>query len=468
MVACAEERPFAPPPKLPAAFAAQSAASGASATSATSAAGWPSQDWYREFGSETLDALMASAAQGNLNLEAARARVAQADARARQAGAARYPSLDANGSGTYFAGHSSQGSGHEFDWSALLSASYELDFWHKNRASEQSALQLANASRGERDSVALTTLSAVASTYFQALALQERLSIAESNRDAAQKLLAVVQARFDAGAASPVELATQKSTYDGAQIAIFELRQSRAESINALSLLLGQLPEEFHVPLEPIENLREPQVAPGLPSELLTRRADIFVAETQLRSARADVAVARAALFPSISLTASAGIANPALPATVLTIPGVGPTLALGGNLTQPIFNHGKLKAQHDEALAKETELLSNYRASIIAAFGDVENALSALQHLNESESAQRENLSQSDRAFEGAKARYEVGSGDFLTLLEAQRTLYAVRDQFVQYRLARLQALVNLCKALGGGWQSQPSVAASIAQGHP
>jgi outer membrane protein TolC len=161
-------------------------------------------------------------------------------------------------------------------------------------------------------------------------------------------------------------------------------------------------------------------------------------------------------MFPSLSLTAAAGVQNPALPATVLTIPGAGPSFALGANLIQPIFDHGRLKAQRDEAQAKDMELLLAYRAAIIAALIDVENALSAIQHLDAARDFQVANIAHSERAFEGAKLRYQAGSGDFLTLLEAQRTLYAARDQFIRYKLARLQSLVSLCKALGGGW-TQP-----------
>ena len=418
--------------------------------------GWPAQDWYRGFHSQRLDDLIDSAANANLDLQAARARVLQANARARQAGAALLPSLDATPNGTYYAGHSAQGGGHELDWSAMLTASYELDFWGGNHATAKSALFLEAASRAEQDTVALTTLAGVANTYFQTLGLRERVRIAESNSDAARELLEVVQARFDAGVAAPVELATQKAAYDTAQVAIFDLEQSEVESVSALSLLLGALPEAFELEPEPLDAIQEPQLSSGVPSELMARRPDVYLAEANLRSAHADIAVARAAMFPNISLTAGAGVANPALPATVLTIPGIGPSLALGGNLTQPIFDHGRLEARHDEAIARETELLATYRSSIIAAFSDVENALAAIQHLNQSSAAQTDNLTQSERAFAGAKARYAAGSGDFLTLLEAQRTFYTARDQFVQYRVARLQALVSLCKALGGGWNSE------------
>jgi outer membrane protein, multidrug efflux system len=457
LAACAVQ-PVAPPQQdIPPAFENVSATGGQ----------WPAQQWYRDFGSDELNTFIDMAAETNSDLAAARARVTQADARARQAGAAILPSVDANATGNYLSGHSSQGGGHEFDWSAMLSASYEVDFWGKNRATADSARLLAGGSRAERDAVALTGLAGVANGYFQLLALRERLAVAQANRDAARQLLEIVQARFDAQVASPIDLATQKAAFDVAQIAISDLQQAEVEARTALSILLGRAPEHFEVKGQPLDSLREPTVAAGLPAELLTRRPDILLAESNLQAGHADLTAARAAMFPSLSLTAGGGLQNPALPATVLTIPGVGPSLALGANLVQPIFDHGRLKAQRDEVQARNLELLSAYRASIIAALGDVENALAAIQHLNQAREYQVENVAQSERAFEGAKARYQARSVDFLTLLEAQRTLYTARDQFTQYKLARLQALVGLCKALGGGWTQQqaPSTGQTTAR---
>src|SRR6202041_2824289 len=207
-------------PVLPAAFAARSTASDAA---------WPSQDWYKGFGSPERQALIDEAARGNLDLTMARARVTQADARARQAGAAILPSVDAGANGNYLAGHSVNGSAHETDWAALLSASYEVDFWGKNRATARSANLLADASRADRDTVALTTLAGVADGYFQVLALRNRLAIATANLTAARKLLEVIQARFDVGMANPVELSTQKAVLATAELGLPELRQQQAE-----------------------------------------------------------------------------------------------------------------------------------------------------------------------------------------------------------------------------------------------
>lgn len=431
----------------------------------STAAQWPGQQWYRDFGSEELDALIDEAVRANTDVAAARSRVTQADARARQAGAALLPSVDANGTANYLAGHSSHGGGHELDWAAQLTASYEVDFWGKNRAAAQSAHLLAGASRAERDAVALTTLAGVANAYFDLLALRERVAIAQSNGETAQQLLQVIKSRFDVQMASPVDLATQQAASDTAQIAISELQVQEAQARTALSLLLGRVPEQFEVKGQPLDSLHEPEVGAGLPSELLRRRPDIVQAEANLRAGHADLVAARAAMFPSLSLTAAGGVQNPALPATVLTIPGVGPSFALGANLVQPIFDHGKLAAQRDEVKAREVELLSAYRASILSALNDVENALAAIHFLDQARSFQVGSLEQTERAFQGAQLRYKAGSGDYLTLLEAQRTLYTARDQLVQFKLARLQALVGLCKALGGGWSAPPVPPASTQQ---
>src|ERR1700739_3200794 len=171
---CATESPPQPPPLPPAAFE--------HGTAAAAGASWPAQDWYRGFGSDELNALVDEAVRDNTDLTAARSRVAQADARARQAGAPILPKVSLDANGTYLSGHSDQGSGHEFDWFTMLSASYEVDFWGKNRATANAARLQAGASLAERDTVALTLLGGVANQYFQVLALRQRPAVVRPNR----------------------------------------------------------------------------------------------------------------------------------------------------------------------------------------------------------------------------------------------------------------------------------------------
>jgi NodT family efflux transporter outer membrane factor (OMF) lipoprotein len=337
----------------------------------------------------------------------------------------------------------------------LLSASYEIDFWGKNRAAADSARDSLLAARADRDTLALTTLAAVANEYFQLISLRERLDIARSNVDAARKLSDILAARYGAGLANPAEVSAQRAALASAQVVIPDLERQQDEAVNALASFLGRTPEGFSVQGVSIEALKEPAVAAGLPSELLRRRPDIRVAEANLAAASEDTVVARAALYPSLNLTLQGGVANPAVNAAVNSLSGVGPSLNLGGGLTQPLFDAGRLRSQSREAQAKEQEALTRYKAALVAALVDVENSLGALRHLDEAREAQNTNLQESTRAYDAARARYQHGNGDFLSVLEAQKLLFAARDQYSQYELARLQAVLAVCKALGGGWQA-------------
>ena len=394
------------------------------------------------------------AVTNNFDLQTAHWRIEQALERAKQARAGLFPTVDGLGNINYLSGHSRDGGLHETDWSALLSASYEIDFWGKNRAAADSARDSLIASKADRDTLALTTLAAVANEYFQLLSLRERLDIARANVDAARNLSEIVSSRYHAGLANPSEVATQRAALAVTQLQIPELERLEEESTNALASFLGRQPEGFSVPGVSLDSLQEPVVAAGLPAELLRRRPDILVAEANLAAASADTVVARAALYPSLSLTLQGGVANPAVNAAVNALAGVGPSLNLGAGLTQPLFDAGKLRSQSREAQAKEQEAVTSYKAALIAALVDVENALAALRHLDEAREAQKSNLEESTRAFEAAEARYKHGNGDFLSVLEAQKLLFAARDQYSQYKLARLQAVIAICKALGGGWQ--------------
>jgi outer membrane protein, multidrug efflux system len=414
---------------------------------------WPSAQWYRDFGSDELDALIDAAVAANQDLAAAEMRVRQADARSRAAGGALLPEVTVGANFTSVSGTTQGVSAHENDYGALISASYEIDFWGGKRAAQDTALHVATASRADQATLALTVTAAVADQYFQVLALRERLATARSSLEAAQKVLEVVQARYSASAATAVELALQQAAVSNAQLLIPQLIEQEIEHRAALAVLTGHLPEGFDVIGLPLVSLHEPQVAPGLPSQLLTRRPDLMSAEANLRAANANVAVARAAMLPSLALTATGGLQNPGFQAIYLTVPGTGLSIAPAASLVQMIFDGGRRKAVRAEAEAHELELLAGYRAAILNAYRDVEIALSAIQNLNLQQQAQSDNVEHSGQAVAGAQARYHEGAGEFQSVLEAQRSLNAARDQFSQYQLARLQARIGLCKALGGGW---------------
>jgi multidrug efflux system outer membrane protein len=419
-----------------------------------SSAPWPDETWFHGFGSSELDSLVALAQDNGLDIVAAVARVKQADARARQAGAALLPQVDANGTATQFAGGTHGSTAHETDWAALLSASYEVDFWGKNRAASNSAKALADASRADLTTVRITLSNAVATSYFQVLSLRERVALARLNLEAAQGVLHFTEARYEAGSVGAAELAAQRAAVANSELIVPQLQQQEVEARGALALLVGHAPEGFTVAGDRLDALAEPPLAAGLPSDLLRRRPDLITSEYNLQAAHADLIAARAALFPSLNLTAGGGVQNPAVNAAVTVLAGTGWSLTAGATLVQTIFDAGRRRAVIQEATAKQEELVANYHGSILAALLDVENALAAIHYLELQKEPQQRNADQSERAFQGAQLRFREGAGEYLAVLESQRTLFAARDQLSQYKLARLQALLGLCKALGGGWQ--------------
>ena len=251
-----------------------------------------------------------------------------------------------------------------------------------------------NATRADRETVALTAVSATASTYFQLLSLRERLEISRLNLENAQAVLAVTEARVRNGIASQLELAQQRSTIAGQQAQIPQLEQQELETRAALALLLGRPPEGFNVTAQDLVSIAAPSVAPGLPSGLLVRRPDIVTAEANLQSANANLAVARAALLPSISLTASGGISTGTLTGLV-TNPIF--TAGIGLSLAQTIFDAGRREAVTDEARAREQELLLSYRSTVIIAFSEVETTLGSIANLNEEVMFREEQAAQAE-----------------------------------------------------------------------
>src|SRR4029079_18939197 len=253
--------------------------------------------------------LMGQAEANNLDMAQAAARVHQADARAKQAGAALLPSLGGAGNVTSLFGRANGVSMHETDYSAGLEASYELDFWGKNRDLVNSAQAAVRASNADRATVALTVTSGVANTYFQLLSLRERIAVARANLKSAQDILNLVQRRVTAGFSANADLIQQRAALAAEQAQLPALEQQELEARNALAILLGRPPEDFTVIGENLGALTPPLVAPGLPSALLTRRPDLAAAEANLLAAHADLEAARKAFLPNITLTANGGIA---------------------------------------------------------------------------------------------------------------------------------------------------------------
>ena len=412
---------------------------------------WPAADWWHGFGSAQLDELIAEAERNNDDLAGAVARVREADAQVRIAGAALLPFLDAGASATRQRTLvSGVGSRLSNIFSPQLSASYELDFWGKNRALRDAARAAATASRYDQEIIALTVVSSVATTYFQALELHDRIQVAQQNLENGEKILQGFKAEQSAGTATGLDVAQQATTVAVLNAALPPLLQQLRQTVHALAVLIGKTPESVDIAVGTLTNLSGPAVVEGLPSQLLSRRPDVAQAEQQLIAANADITVARAALFPSIQLTASGGYESAALTSLVSPPHRV---YALTAGLTQPIFHGGALRGQVDYSNARYTELLTTYHKTVLTAFSNVEDALIATQQTAEQQQRQREAVTAARRAFEFAQQQMSAGTVNILTVLNTENALFSAQDQLAQANYLHLQALVNLFTALGGGW---------------
>jgi NodT family efflux transporter outer membrane factor (OMF) lipoprotein len=430
----------------------------------------PKPGWWRGFRSRELSRLIEQAEIGNLDIAAAIGRIIQADAQARMAGAALVPSLSLNSAasrsrGSQATGTTLGGTGGPSErsfFSAGLGASYELDFWGKNRSLVLAAEQTAVATRFEREVVALTAIAAVANNYFQVLAAQDRLRYARENIASANRVLTVIRQRLEVGTASSLDVAQQESVLNTERAAVPTLEQILRQNTAALSVLIGSAPEFVRIRGGSMFSLGIPQVAPGIPAELLTRRPDIRAAEADLAGANANVTAARAAFFPTITLTAQGGVQASVF--KWLSRPEATAWEAVAG-LTQPIFDGGLLRGQLDQQRGRQEESLQIYRKAIIQAFADVDSALVATRQLAIRERLQNEVVASSRRAFSIAEQRLREGTVDIITVLNTQQTLFQAQDTLSIVRLARLQATVGLFQALGGGWGAESAVSAASAE---
>jgi len=432
----------------------------------------PPLDWWRAFRSRELTEIIDAACAANLDIAAAVARIVQADANARIVGAALLPIVDFNANAQRTQSSKTTGSTNVINisqsgsiveiirnnLSTTFSASYEIDFWGKNRSALRAAEQLAVASRYDREVVGLTTVVAAANAYFQVLATQDRLRVARDNLASATRVLNLIQQRLEAGTASALDTAQQESLVNTQRAAIPPLEQILRQNRVALAVLMARSPESVTIRGGSLRSIAYPRVTPGLPSELLAQRPDIREAEANLAAANANVANARAQFLPSITLTGEAGYESAVL--KLLLRPESAIYTAAAG-LTAPIFHAGQLTGNLDLQKGRQDELLQIYRKAAISGFADVENALDAIRQTAQRERLQREVVTSSRRAFEISEQRLREGTVDLVTVLQTQQTFYQAEDALVQAQLAHVQAIVSLYQALGGGWLPKPVVSA-------
>ncbi len=419
------------------------------------AASLADQAWWQVFQDDSLKALIGEALRSGYDLRLAVWRVEEARANAGIAAAGYWPQVQAQAGWTRgrqpaFAGVSGVASGPQSLYDVNAGLSWEIDLWGRIRRTNEAALAQALASDEARRGVLLSLVSDVATGYFQLRELDEQLAVAKRTAEAFQGSYDLFNRRLVAGAASALDTSSAEVSLASASAAVPDLERQIEAQENRLCLLLGRPPGPIVRGAALGDQALPPAVPAGLPSDLLRRRPDLRQAEQQLVAANANVGVAVAAFYPTISLTGAFGGVAPELAGLF----GAGRAWSLGGGLLSPVLQGRRLEAQHRVAVAQWEEAKVQYERSVNNALVEVATALVAYQKLAGVESEQVRAVTVNREAVRLSNQRYLAGRSDYLEVLQAEQQQFAAENAVAQTHFNRLASLVQLYKALGGGWQ--------------
>lgn len=411
--------------------------------------------WWKQFKDAQLDQLIATAQTNNTDIQRALARMEESDAVLREATATLFPQVDLDASGSR-SRVSTNGANPvttpvRNSFRGVFSASYELDIWGKARRANEAAEAMAQSSRYAKDALSLSLAGNVTQTYLTLRSLDALIVVARDSLTSHRDSLDLTSRRNKGGIASELDVQQASLSVANVQRQLVSLQQQRALTEQQLALLTGQL--GLQIAPGDIRTLPLPAIPPaGLPSQLLEARPDVRQAEADLIAANARIGVAKANLFPSISLTGSYGGESAELGDLMRS----GSRIWAGGvGLHLPVFDFGRLSARTDQVTAQQKQLLANYQRSVQNAFVDVNNALIKVRHSTDAENAAQAAVNAADSTLKLANIRYQSGYSQFLEVLIAQGTYNDAWLNLIQEKRDRLLATVELYKALGGGWKS-------------
>lgn len=415
-----------------------------------------SNQWWTLYNDEVLNDLIAKTSKNNMDLKIAVARIEEADGYMREVGAALFPQVNLDSSASrykvtelgatpVFGGMTPTRS----NYNVKLSTNFELDFWGKLRRAQESAKAQALASRFAKDTIDLSLKSLVAGDYLLLRSLEAQIELSKASMKSREDSLALTQRRLEGGVSSALDLHQAEVAYNNLKAQLADLIRQRAIIEHQLAVLTGDL--DLKIAVGDIKSLPVPPVPPlGLPSTLLEARPDVRQAEQNLIAANAKIGVAKAALFPTISLTAGLGGESKELGDVLKSAA----RIWNGGlSLNLPVFDSGRLSSKVDQATAEQKQLLASYERAVQNAFTEVNDALVSVRQNTEREAALNASQVSASKALEIANNRYKSGYTGYLEVLDAQRVFNDASLAYVQSRQARLTSTVELFKALGGGW---------------
>ncbi|MCL7990542.1 MAG: efflux transporter outer membrane subunit [marine benthic group bacterium] len=418
--------------------------------------------WWELFGDPVLRDLVQEALEQNRDLQVALARIAEARAQAGFTKADLYPRVNIGAGADLSESWTSDGSSVPTR-NVFLAADvfFEVDLWGKLRRSNEAAFQELLATEEAYRSVTITLVADVASLYLQLRDLDNRLRISERTLDARQEALEIIRVRFEAGVVPEVDLNQAEIQAYEAEASVESFRRLRTQTENAISVLLGRAPESIERGLALAEQELPPEIPVGLPSELLQRRPDVLQAERQLAAQTARIGVAEALKFPSLTLTGTGGVSDDLTDGGLTT--GI---LGLGAQLFGPLFNAGKNQRRVEIEQARTEQLLYTYEQSILTAFREVEDAIVATNTYRDEYEARQRQVESATSAAELSWVRYEGGLTSYLEVLDLQRSQFSAELAASQTLQLHLSSIVQLYKALGGGW-TVPEQLASAGTGN-
>ncbi|TMG77353.1 MAG: efflux transporter outer membrane subunit [Betaproteobacteria bacterium] len=428
----------------------------------------PRGSWWTVFGDATLDELMKRVDISNQNIRAAEARMRQARGAADQARAGLFPTVSANASATRskspsLANQPVLSSGAVNNLNLGLSASWEPDLWGSVRRSIEAGDATWQASAAQLEAARLSARSALAQNYFALRVADTTKRLLEETVQGYQRSLELTQNRYASGVAARLDVVQAEVQLKSAQAQLIDVGVARAQLEHAIAMLVGEPPANFSLAAADLQ-LKVPGVPIALGSELLERRPDIAAAERAAAAANAQIGVAKAAYFPSLTLSGATGFRSASL-ANLLSAPSR--FWSLGAAATELLFDAGARRAVSEQALAAYDVQVATYRQTVLAAFQDVEDNLAALRILEQEATLQDEVVQSARRSLELTNNQYKAGIVSYLNVITAQTTAYNAESTAVNVLGRRLTAAVGLVRALGGGWhagtarRSSPAVAA-------
>ena len=424
-------------------------------------------DWWTLYGDAQLNALIEKAHLNNVDIKLAVARIEEADGVMREVGAALLPSVDLSttavrnrvteaGIFPVFAANPRN------SYNLALNSSIELDFWGKLRRGKEAARASYLSTQYAKETVQWSLSSLVANNYLIIRSLDSQLFVNQENQKISEESLALTKRRLEGGVVSVLDVHQAQLALDNLKSQQVELQRQRAISEHQLGVLTGEL--NIEVASAELLTLPTPPIPPaGLPSSLMEARPDVRQTEQDLIAANANIGMAKAPLYPSISHTGAFGGESLELNDLLKSAARV---WSLGIGLDLPIFNAGRLNAKVDQATAKQKQALASYQSSVQTAFKEVNDALVNLRRYKEVETIAQSRQDTAKKILEVSQNRYKSGYSAYLEVLDAQRSYYEATQSFVQSRQNALTASVDLFKALGAGWK--PVEGDSVSQVKP